>query len=58
LKQFISVLGPMKEFDLYIVLTSPKRASYSEQDKVFLLKDDFLAKRVSCVINGCIRAKI
>ena len=44
LKQFISVLGSMKEFDLYIVLTTPKHASYSEQDKVFLLKDDFLAK--------------
>lgn len=50
LKQFISVLGSMKEFDLYIVLTTPKRASYSKQDKVFLLKDDFLAKKYNVLL--------
>ncbi|MBU5333356.1 hypothetical protein KQI61_14230 [Anaerocolumna aminovalerica] len=57
LKQFISVLGPMKEFDLYIVLTSPKRASYSEQDKVFLLRDDFLAKEYHVLLMDAYELK-
>ncbi|GAA4654375.1 hypothetical protein GCM10023142_15130 [Anaerocolumna aminovalerica] len=57
LKQFISVLGPMKEFDLYIVQTSPKRASYSKKDKVFLLKDDFLAKEYHVLLMDAYELK-